>query len=173
MAPLARKITQAKWSAGPGPQPGEIQADAITCDLRTMGNTLSFWRLRGLGEDDLKEAALILASGLDRADRIDFAWIDAEELRSQGVEAKDTPGQTPVESLRDRHVDLVRLDLVRLGTTARVLDSAIQKKQLMRFTRKAVIEILVAGVQRGLLQLSALKDKLRAEVAAAMPTPPP
>ena len=44
MSVLARKISRAKWEATKDLGDGEIQADAVSADLRTMGNTLSFWR---------------------------------------------------------------------------------------------------------------------------------
>ena len=41
---LARKISLAKWSKKGELEVGEIAADAVTADLRTQDNKLSFWR---------------------------------------------------------------------------------------------------------------------------------
>ena len=39
---VARMITRAKWDPKPELQTGEISADAVTGDLRTRYNSLSF-----------------------------------------------------------------------------------------------------------------------------------
>lgn len=39
MAVLTRKISRAKWEASEDLDEGEIQADAVSADLRTSGNT--------------------------------------------------------------------------------------------------------------------------------------
>ena len=46
---LARKVSLAKWSKKDELAEGEIPADAVTADLRTQDNKLSFWRC-GNGE---------------------------------------------------------------------------------------------------------------------------
>ena len=66
---LARKISRAKWGAGGLLTPDEIPADAITLDLRTQGNALSFWQGGGGTKKEVEEAALALL----RLNRVD--WI--------------------------------------------------------------------------------------------------
>ena len=67
---LARKITRAKWNPKNGLSAGEIPADAVTVDLRTRENSLSFWRC-GLGEkEQVEEAALAIAAAGDRVDSL-------------------------------------------------------------------------------------------------------
>ena len=55
---LARKITRAKWDTGQELSAGEISADAVTSDLRTKENTLSFWRCRTETNGDVEDAVL-------------------------------------------------------------------------------------------------------------------
>ena len=45
---VARKISSSKWEKHPEFSAGEIRADAVTADLQTKGDALSFWR-RGSG----------------------------------------------------------------------------------------------------------------------------
>ena len=62
MAVLARKISRAKWEASDDLGEGEIQADAVSADLRTTGNTLSFWRCTSASETDLQRVILALTA---------------------------------------------------------------------------------------------------------------
>ena len=62
MSVLARKISRAKWEATKDLGDGEIQADAVSADLRTMGNTLSFWRCASASDDALGRTVLAMAA---------------------------------------------------------------------------------------------------------------
>ena len=59
---LARKITQAKWRPKAGFAEGEIAADAVTVDLKTQDNSLSFWRCPTETTQDLEKAVLAIAA---------------------------------------------------------------------------------------------------------------
>ena len=72
---LARKITRAKWDPKEELSKGEISADALTCDLRTRGNALSFWQCGNGAEAEIEEAALAIAGAGDRIDKIDLVWL--------------------------------------------------------------------------------------------------
>lgn len=77
---LARKITRAKWDTGQGLSAGEISADAVTSDLRTKENTLSFWNCRTETNGDVEDAVLAIAAAGDRLDRLDVVWLAYDEL---------------------------------------------------------------------------------------------
>ena len=72
---LARKITRAKWAAKQELSVGEIPADAVTVDLRTQDNALSFWRCPNDTDRDVEEAALAIAAARKRVDRLDIVWL--------------------------------------------------------------------------------------------------
>ena len=63
---LTRKITRAKWEAKQGLAADEIPSDAITIDLRTQGNALSFWQCPTDAVSDVEEAALAIAAAGER-----------------------------------------------------------------------------------------------------------
>ena len=112
---LARKIARAKWAAKDGLSESEIPADAVTADLKTQQNSLSFWRCPSDEKHDIEEAVLAIAAAGDRVDRLDIVWIADEELQADGQSLKDTAGRTPVTDMVAMHVDVSRLDYVRLG----------------------------------------------------------
>ena len=125
MTVLTRKITRAKWEASEALGKGEIPADAMSADLRTTGNTLSFWNC-ATGEDhEIRKAVLALASVAERADRMDVAWIEKAAVDEHGIATMRTPGRTPVDCLQETHVDLIRLDVRRLGRVAELVSEAI------------------------------------------------
>lgn len=167
MSVLARKVSRAKWDPADGLQPGEISADAVSADLRTSDNTLSFWRCNAVRDEELRSTVLALATAAERIDRIDVAWIDESDVESEGLSQVQTAGETPVLSLRSRHVDIARLDLVRLGTVARLIAKAFSKNQHKRMTKKEVVEIIIEAVNKGLVGLRDLKPKVREEVERA------
>ena len=81
---LARKITLAKWRSGKDLLEGEISADAVTVDLRTKENSLSFWQCGDEAQTKIEDAALAIASGWERVDKLDIVWIAGEELEATG-----------------------------------------------------------------------------------------
>ena len=161
---LARKITRAKWETKQELSAEEISADAVTGDLRTQGNSLSFWQC-GIGEQsEVEEAALAIASAGDRVDRLDLVWLDDDELRADGQTLKNTAGRTPVAELAKRHVDVYRLDYVRLGKVARRVVTAIEGDRYRRLTKARVKKLLAAVVGQGRIDLGNLRKNVRAEV---------
>ena len=160
---LARKITRAKW-ANAHLGTGEVPADAVTADLRTRNNTLSFWRCGDGTEEELNEAVLALAAGGQRVENIEIVWLAYEELRADGQSLDNTAGRTPVADLVERHVDLSFLDYVRLGKVADRVVAALEKGRHRRVTRPRVAAILANAVQQRRLDLSDLQEKVRGAV---------
>jgi hypothetical protein len=161
---LARKITRAKWTPKAGLEADEVPADAVTADLRTTENTLSFWRCGEGAEGEVEEAALAIAAGGDRLDKLDVVWLSDEQLRSDGQTWKDTDGRTPVKSLVKQHVDLYRLDYVRLGRVADGVVDAIECRRHRRLTKKHITKLLAVAVEEGRVALADLEEKVQSEV---------
>lgn len=159
---LARTITRAKWEPKQGMQEGEISADAVTGDLRTRDNSLSFWTCGG--KDDANEVALAIAAGRVKVEKVEVVWLDDADLRKDGHKIERTDGDTPVEDLAKRHVDVRQLDYERLGKVAHRIVSAIEADQYSRFTRTRVKTLLAAAVSCGRVKLENLHENVRSEV---------
>ena len=162
---LARKITRAKWHTHFGP--GAIPADAVTADLRTTNNTLSFWQCGDGTDEEIDDAALALAAGGQRIDNIDIVWLFDGDLRADGHSLYPTAGRTPVAEMVDRHVDLRFLDYVRLGKIAGLVMSAIEQGRHRRLRKQLVTELLLEAVQQRRIDLSDLQDNVQEYVKAA------
>ena len=161
---LVRKIARAKWNTSRELAEGEIAADAVTGDLRTQDNSLSFWRCQDETDDEVEEAALAIAAAGRRLDRLDIVWLLDDELRADGQTLKDTEGRTPAADLADRHVDIGKLDYVRLGKVAQRVVAAIEGGRHRRLTKARVKGLLVTAVQQKRIALDELADGLRAEI---------
>jgi hypothetical protein len=77
---LARSISTAKWKARSNIAEDEIPADAVTYDMRTTDNMLSFWLYDPGREGSLDDVALALASARDNVQRLDLVWLDQEQV---------------------------------------------------------------------------------------------
>lgn len=161
---LARKITRAKWSNRSGLATAEIPADGLTVDLRTQGNTLSFWQCPTDTDTDLESAALALAAGRDSLDKLEFVWLDDDELQNDGLTMTSTMGRTPVLDLTDLHVDLERLDYVRLGAVARKVVAALDANQYRRLSKAKVKGLIVNALENDRIDLDAMNTRLLNEV---------
>ena len=163
---LARKITLAKWKVNRELSEGEISADAVTADLRTRENKLSFWRCGS--ETEVEDAALAIAATRDNVDKLDIVWVDEGELKTNGQTLEDTEGQTPVTELIERHVDVCRLDYVRLGNVAHHVITAIEEERWIRLSKGRVANILVAAVEQERVNLNDLKPSLQKDVLKSL-----
>ena len=163
---LARKISRAKWDAKEGLSKGEISADAVTADLRTQENKLSFWRCGS--ETEVEDAALAIAAAGERVDKLDIVWIDEGELQTDGQTLEDTEGRTHVTELVKRHVDICRLDYVRLGNVAHHVITAIEEDRYIRLSKGRVTKILVAAVRQGRVDLNDLEEDVQKQVRKSL-----
>ncbi len=165
---LARKITKAKWGSKNGLLATEISADAITADLRTTDNELSFWKC-GRGEKrQVENAALAIAAAGNRIDKFHIVWLSIKELQLDCVQYKENqeimPGKenkkvTPIKDMVDLHVDICRLDFIRLGKVASRIRAAIENCRCLPFSRQRLMELLAAAIREDRVELSELNFK--------------
>lgn len=161
---LARKVKLAKWAANPLLADGEISADAVTADLRTRQLSLSFWECGSGEESQLMDVVLALASGADQIETIDLVWLQEEDLRNDGHAVSRQEGRTAVADLASRHVEVGRLDYVRLGRVAALVVDAIDDGRCQSFKRARVVSALTDAVRVGRVPPHDLAPKVRAEV---------
>ena len=161
---LARKISRAKWGPKKGLLKDEIPADAITGDMRTKDNALSFWECGDGAEAEVEEVALVLAAASERIDKIDIVWLSDDELRADGHSLNHTKGRTPVKELIERHVDVARLDYGRLGKVASRVVNAIEQKHFRRLAKDRVKNLLVVAVKENRVELADLEERVRTEI---------
>ncbi len=165
---LVRKISRAKWDGKSGAlqglEEGEISADAVTADLRIHGNALSFWQCNIDENSKIEDAVLAIASAGDHLDKIDVVWLMDSELRKDGLALKSSDGRTPVKDLVRKHVDVCKLDYVRLGKIVKRMHFAVQNNQCRRFTKLQAKMLLKSAVLEGRIELAKLSERIRNEI---------
>lgn len=165
MSFIARKISRAKW-----PQNQEqinissISADAVTADLRTSKNSLSFWKCNDASEENLEKTVLALASGANRIDMIDVVWLLQDDLVAENFSFEETEGLTPVNSLKKYHIDIVNLNLASLEKLAKFIANSVNNHKYKRFSLLKVKQIIQNALDKNLLSLSDLHEKVQEEL---------
>ena len=160
---LARKITRAKWGEAIGLSVGRVPADAITADLRTQNNTLSFWRCGSADDSEIDDVVLALAAASDKMAKLELVWVSEAELREDGLTLSETAGRTWVPDMVARHVDVQHLDLDQLEkVTGRVLE-ALTEERYRRVPKAHVKRVLTSAVgarrvERGDLQINVASE---------------
>ena len=165
---LARMINRSKWQPKEGLASDEIPADAITADLRTANNTLSFWQCGQATEPEVSDAVLAIAAGRDRIQKLDIVWILTDQLESDGQRIRLKRGRTPVAGLPERHVDVCHLDHHRLGRIGDRVAAAISQEQWKRFRKREIVDLLATAVQNGRLVEADLTEKIQTELRTAL-----
>jgi hypothetical protein len=163
---LVKTIVRSRWDHGPVTAPGEMPADAIT-DLKTTGNTLSFWTSEQADESALLDAVIGVAAGRDAIAKIEVWFVRRTELEAEGFSTKASPGKTPVVHLRERHVDVVDIDVDCLTKLMMRIDQTLEERH-KAFSKKQVERALCAAVRAGQVALKDLNEKLRPLVEAAL-----
>jgi len=161
---IARKISRAKWSQSADLGEGEISADAVTADLRTSRNTLSFWHCGAGNPEEIENAVLALAPAADRIDRVDVVWLQHEQLQEDGQTFERSPGRTPVAGAVHQHLDLRRLDVVRLQRVAHRVAEALEHDQYLRLTKTQVKRLLTSALEARRVDSDQLSRKIREEL---------
>lgn len=164
---LVRRIGRRKWPTTYAEASVEqIPADAVTADLRTHRNCLSFWTCDDIG--DLDGAVLAIAAAAPRIATIDVVWIEDHERRFPGYDRLETEGVTPVAAWRQRHLDIAGLDYAGLGLVASAVADAVCAERCRRTPAPRVRAMLAKSVSENGLRLDDLEPRVRSGVQAAL-----
>jgi len=168
MVLLGRKTNGAKWRQvehiweSEGFSHEDISADAITIDLQTKNNALSFWEIEDA--DSLEDVVLALMSTAHNLASIDVLAIPSESIKELGLDIKPTPGSTFAEGMVESHRNIGILNLKKLGGIADLFISEYKLDKVKRFTRKQVKRILKDAISDGRLNKDALDSGLSSKL---------
>ena len=164
MAYYVRKIARAKWSLL-DPNSKDIienyRADTIANDLKTTGNTLSFWKSESLDEDVVEPIVLINSLMGDNIKTIDLLFVPDTMMSSYELNPVD--GDTVLEDYRKLHYNLIRLSVGRLLGSAddvvlKMLSSAEKHPELVRRLKEREQLIMICKwIDDGKLNFEKLK----------------
>ena len=167
---LAHKISLAKWDKILNLPVNLIPADAITTDLRTEGNTLSFWNCgdQQVTMAALEEVSLAILTEFNRAQKIYLFWLNKEALEACGYHIEQTDGKTKVPDLVSLHHDICDLDYELLGDMARRVQEALIAEHWRQLRREEVLKLAVDATMDKRLDIEDLKPQFRSEVEARL-----
>ena len=155
---LARKIDRANWDP---PSDGSFDADAITGCLRTNDNSMSVWRVASETDLDDVALALIAVNGRDMAESIDIVTISEEYITEQSVKKSPAEGNTLVEDMAGKHVDLTHLSYLNLGCIAEHIRERIAKSACRRYDKVGQLALLRKAIDANRLDPARLHKNIR------------
>ena len=157
MAYLVRKININQWPDGENSffvSKEELNADAVTSDLRTTNNTLSWWRI-----DDETEL---------EQNNIRIIALSFEELEANFC-LKNTPnqGDTAVKEFKQRHYDMCNMNYGLLGKISYFIakeTSQTKKNMILKINVKAAIAKIKELVEKGKADKEMLGDYIKEQL---------
>ena len=167
---LAHKISYTKWEKYLNLPVDDIPADAITADLRTHENTLSFWNCgdHQPAEEALDAAALAVSTDMDKASKVYLVYLEKESLETHGYRIEHTDGKTKIAGMNHLHYDICDLNFRLLGDMAKRVQQAILNGQMHQVARADLLGMLANAVNEGRLDTADLKKKLKSEVESRL-----
>ena len=120
-------------------------AGDVISDLRTQSNTLSVWRADS--PEDINDA--IVAMSLNRTDvsKIIALLLDEKDLSTMKIDFSDAiPGKAPgaVESIKNKHRDLLEIDYKRLGILSDYMMRVVHDKdKRVEITKPNLKKVLI------------------------------
>lgn len=164
MAYYVRRIARAKWTLLDQNSDHKIdnyRADTIANDMRTSGDTLSFWKADSLEAESFAPIIVINSLSGDNIKTIDLLCIPEELLAEFNMEQAD--GDTIVYEYKGLHYNLVSLTVKRLVDFARdivlhILSLAdAHPEYVKRYTEKQQLELIDRWLLDGKISLESLK----------------
>lgn len=167
MSLLVRKIELAKWKQNKIAEGEPPSADAITCCIRTSQNSLSVWYISDM--EQLDEAVLAIASGLQKPDTLNFLVLESTLLEEAGLRIGDLKSvRTPYETFKENHRDIIELDYCSLGIMANIIIDHVKNEKYIRFGAQKIKNLLNDGLNKGKIKMEALDKKMQEKLS-----PPP
>lgn len=154
----------AKWKGADWGSVERIPADALTIDLKTSSNTLSFWKADGEDSDGEDAAILAIIATLQRAETVHVAIIDERDLEHLDIRESPETATTAAVGFNRLHVDILELDDASVRTVAAVIAKYVYAEETRRITASKVKRLIREGVEGGIIDVERLPSSLRRHV---------
>lgn len=134
-----------------------VNADAITKDLKTTENTLSLWALK-----DTNDVVLAMASNSSRICDIYTLKLNNEIIDKSDLEILNEPGNSRISDINSFHYNIKNLTYKKLSDVSKVIIESLKDvNNLNTFTKKDVIKILKKAVLDKRLNIESLNDNVK------------
>lgn len=168
MSYLAHKIQICNWMKGNEiVSLDEVKGDGITNDLKTIGNTISFWEIDEL--TDLQDVAVSIFTGRDELLDFYVVAIDKDEFEGKiAFKKTDNSDNTAFIKFKDKHYDLIGMDFSKLGLLAQMILDALQcDDNVFDFTYIDSKDYLKQLIDNGKLNKAELKKRVKKDLNIA------
>lgn len=154
--PYWDKVNNDKW----GLDQSEISANAVTHDLKTSRNQLSFWTWDGNDRSHVKAIALAILTTGEHIEPLDVVWIPVKALQADGIAFNATEGLTPMWNLAKFHVDVCSLDYGRVGKLASCVRRSVDCGHYKRLRKPKIKELLKEALRAERINMKNLHPKM-------------
>lgn len=164
MAFLVRKFNKAKWLQTDLTVTNDVGADAVTGCLNTKGNSLSVWQIDDETSTNIDTAVLAIVSKHHHLESFDVVILDEAVIAAHSILIEENPGDTPVDSLRDRHRDISNLTFASLGHVKDAIVDELRSDNTVRITVGHLKRIINQAVADKLLVASDLSSSIQSKL---------
>jgi hypothetical protein len=160
---LVRKIELSKWKQRKILRGEPPSAEAITLDLKAIGNKLSAWEIDNV--DELEEAVLAIVSGGTNLETIDIVMIDIARLEAERLRINQSQGPTKYSGFSDRHRDIIGLeyDSLEYDSLGRVARCIIESMRFKNESVSTLTDRFTVSRLRGIFEAGIAASKIRPE----------
>ena len=178
MAYYVRKFARAKWSLLERETEDIIdnyKADTIANDMRTMGNTLSLWKVDSLSDADIEPVIVINSLLGDTISKLELMFIPEQFIENYTLEQDD--GNTVVTNYCNLHDNITQLTvgkhiLFAKEIMLKIIDLEKQNDNqpghqplIRRYKEKDQLGMIEKWIQMGEIDFSQLKEKQQKAIA--------
>ena len=142
----------------------DLESDFLSQELRTSGNTLSFWKCEG--PEQLEDTVNTILLSTNKIETSQFIMIDESYLTESRIEIDHTkPGKTGYKNHADLHVDFCCLTYQKIGEIVGILKKvAASEDKMPKYERGKIKEILCRLHKDGLIDLDNTDEHLRSDI---------
>jgi uncharacterized protein YhfF len=163
---LIRKISKAKWvhENYDGITINDVQADAITSCLRTIGNTLSVWEINDM--DRIQDVILALLLTGEHIATVDVVAFEKELLQKEGFTIDKTPGNCTVDEINKNHRNIIELNHKTLTRFAELILDKVSSNDIIRKAEGVQKDIVRNAIGEGRVKASDFSQSIRDKINA-------
>ena len=164
---LVRMIEISNWCDNEGEiilpeNVNSVSSDGITRDLKSDGNTISLWEIKSL--EELKEVAVSLLTSKNQPQNLFIVAIPKGSVEECLELENNNAAETAFKKFKNRHYDLLDMNLEKLKTFAEIILRAMQNENnvydFIYINGKDFIKELINS---GEIVFDELKGKLKKE----------
>jgi len=162
-----RKITQGKWAKAwemPGILPCDVDADTLTCDLRTDENKLSFWKVEN--DNDLDDAFIALASNMNSLGTIVAVKIKDDDFDK--LSFNEELGETPTFNINQKHCNIINLTYGTFEIVITAILKAIRENYVIRKTKGEMKSLLIKAYEDKKLNTQKISERILLDIGVPL-----